>query len=204
MHFSHFIKPQTQGLLYRDYLLLFMARGAAVFGANGQPGVDAVYPFLYKSKELDVNNVGFIMVQVKTNDVSEKARDEIFRKMDPHHCHLLLPEDTDKDGMFPIPIIRIVFALSSNEQAVTQQTYEQPSEERFTSYDFWCSGFSPTILQPVQRAPGRWNEMIRKADQWNTYYSAAPNSDVLRSQFPAGSDHEAHFDSWVYADSKTD
>jgi len=112
-----------------------MARGAAVFGANGQRGVDVVYPFLCNSTELDVNNVGFVMVQVKTNDVSEKAREVIFKNMDLFYCNLLQPEDTDKDGMFPIPIVRIVFAFTSNEQAVTQQTYEQPSE-LFMSYDF--------------------------------------------------------------------
>ena len=174
MHFSHYIKPQKWSLLHRYYLLRFMPRGAAAFGANGQPGVDAVYPFLYNSKELDVKNVGFIMIQVKTNDIKEAARGEIFRKMDPYHCNLLLPEDnTCEDGTFPIPIIRIVFALSSNEQAVTQQMYGQPSEGRFTSYDFWCSGFSPTILQPIRRSPEKWKEMIGKADQWHAFYSAA-------------------------------
>jgi len=180
MHFSYFIKPQKWSLLYRHYLLGFMVCGIATFRANRQPGVDAVYPFLYDSKTLEIENVGFIMVQLKINNVSAKARDEIFRKMDPYQCNLLLPEDNTEDSTFPIPIIYIVFALSSNKQAVTQQLYEKPSEGHFTSYNFWCLGYSPTILQPIQSTPEKWKEMIGKADQWHMFYSSAP--DLLHSE----------------------
>ncbi|KAH9174011.1 hypothetical protein EDB89DRAFT_2068265 [Lactarius sanguifluus] len=47
MHFNHFIKPHQRKVLTRPYLLTFIARGAAAFGATGQLGFDAVYPFLY-------------------------------------------------------------------------------------------------------------------------------------------------------------
>ena len=197
MHFSHFIKPQKRGLLYRPYLLTFMARGAAAFGANCQPGVDAVYPFLYNTKDLDDKKVSFIMVQVKTNDVSPNKRPEVFEKMDPYQSYLLRKDDNGDDGTFPIPIIRVVFVLISNEPAVTQQTYKNQSERHFTSYDFWCSGLSPDIFLPVNQSPGRWQELVDKADEWDTYYRAAPEPNVLRSQFPACSDHDAHFNAWV-------
>ncbi len=89
MHFNHFIKPHEQKVLAKPYLLTFMACGAAALGANGQPGFDAVYPFLYGGLDLDVDKIGFIIIQVKKNDVSEVAQDLVFKKMDPFACGLL-------------------------------------------------------------------------------------------------------------------
>jgi hypothetical protein len=182
VHFNHFIKPQKRSLMYRPFLLRSLARDAAVSGANGQRGVDAIYPFLYGTKELDDNNVGFILVQVRTNDVSEKARAGISREMDPYYCNLLL-DDEGEDETFPIPIIRIVFALINKNPGFTPQPNEKTSDGHFTSYDFWCSGLSPDILRPVQKEPDHWREIARKADRCETYYSAASYPDVLRSQF---------------------
>jgi hypothetical protein len=165
MHFNHFIKPQEQSILVRCYFPAFITRGVAALGANCQPGIDAVYLYLYDSNVLAIKNVGFIIVQVKKNDVSEKSQAEIFQKMDPFGCGLLLEPD-DVDGKFPIPIIHIIFALcSSKEPAVTHKTYSSASEgvssvdddgqPCFTLYDFWCSGVSPSILQPVKEMPDR-------------------------------------------------
>jgi hypothetical protein len=206
MHFNHFVKPQEQKLLTRGHLLRFMARGAAALGANCQPGIDAVYPYLYGSTDLDVKNVGFIVVQVKKNEVSKPSQAKIFQKMDPFGCGLLLESD-QVDGKFPIPIIRIVFALcSSKAPAVTRKTYTSPSEgassvdndgqSRFTSYDFWCSGIGPSILQPVEEAPKRWAALVDKSDPWRTFYNDAPVPDLLRSQFPASGSNRAHLKSW--------
>jgi hypothetical protein len=52
MHFNHFIKPQEQSILARCYFPAFIARGAAALGANCQPGIDAVYLYLYVSNVL--------------------------------------------------------------------------------------------------------------------------------------------------------
>ncbi|KAH9176091.1 hypothetical protein EDB89DRAFT_1882102 [Lactarius sanguifluus] len=209
MHFNHFIKLQEQKLLARPYLLAFMSRGAAALGANCQPGVDAVYPYLYGGTDLDVKKIGFIMVQVKKNDSSsEEAQAEIFRKMDPFDCGLV----TGPDFYFPIPIIRIVFALNGKENkdlGVTRKTYTSPSDgalstdrggrPRFTSYDFWCSGIYPNIFQAVEEAPERWRALLDDVDPWRKFYNGARFPDVLRSQFPACGSSEAHFNSW-YAD----
>ena len=81
MHFNHVIKPQEQKVLSRLYLPAFMARGAAALGANCQPGIDAVYPYLCGGIELDVKNLGFILVQVKKNDIATaESWAEIFKK----------------------------------------------------------------------------------------------------------------------------
>ncbi|KAH9052743.1 hypothetical protein EDB87DRAFT_1529590, partial [Lactarius vividus] len=157
MHFNHFIKPQEQKLLARPYLLVFMSRGAVTLGANCQPGVDTVYPYLYGGTDLNVKKISFILVQVKKNNTSsDKAQAKIFWKMDPFDCGLV----TGPDFYFSIPIIHIVFALGGKESGVTQKMYTSPSDGalstdtggqlRFTSYDFWCSGIYPNIFQAVE------------------------------------------------------
>ncbi|KAH9050406.1 hypothetical protein EDB83DRAFT_2190226, partial [Lactarius deliciosus] len=105
MHFNQVIKPQVQKLLAHQFLLYFMAHGAATLGANCQPRFNAIYLYLYGSLDLNIKNVGFIIVQVK-NDSSASGSDyaSIFKKMDPFKCGLL--NDSDKvNRQFLIPII---------------------------------------------------------------------------------------------------
>ncbi len=207
MQFNHVIKPQAQKLLARRFLLYFMARGAATLGTNCQPGFDAVYPYLYDSLNLDVKNVGFIMVQVKNDSNASQSDDaNIFKKMDPFECGLL--NDSDKeDGRFPIPIIRLLFTLSGiSKPGLTQVTYKVPSmgaavlgEDAlplFTSYDYVCSGISPEVLRPVEESPDTWAALANKPDQWSSFYDV-PVPNILRSQIPGCGDHEAHFSSWL-------
>jgi hypothetical protein len=68
MHFNHVIKLEERKVLNRSYLLVLLAHEAAAMGANCQPSIDAVYPYLYGSIELNFRNLGFILVQVKKND----------------------------------------------------------------------------------------------------------------------------------------
>jgi hypothetical protein len=59
------IQPFKINVITRSYLLMIMARGAAAFGANCQRGYDMIYPFLYETHDFILENVGFIIVQVK-------------------------------------------------------------------------------------------------------------------------------------------
>jgi hypothetical protein len=59
-----------------------MARGAAALGTNCQPGFDAVFPFLYNDTKLDVNNVSFIIVQVKNTSSYQASNHKDMFKMD--------------------------------------------------------------------------------------------------------------------------
>jgi hypothetical protein len=181
-----------------------MARGAAVLGANCQPGIDAVYPYLCGSLELDVKNLGFILVQVKKNDISTESWAEIFKKMDPFACGLLHKSDK-MDGHFPILLIRVVFVLCGKPEFV-HMTYSSPSNSAsslvdmgqpcFTSYDFWCSGISLDVLQPVEESPGMWLALVGQLDSWQKFYSKATDPDVLRSQLPSTASNTAHFNLW--------
>ena len=116
MHFNHIIKLQKQKILQHPYLLYFMVHGVAAMGTNCQPGFDAIYPYLYNSTDLDVKKVRFIIVQVK-NDSTDPNRgqvDDIFQKMDPFKCGLAHNITDKENGRFLIPIICILFSLSTS------------------------------------------------------------------------------------------
>jgi hypothetical protein len=52
---------------------------------------------------------------------------ENFKKMDPFGCGILHKSDK-VDGYFPIPLIRIVFALRSSEKKLSHMTYSSVSD----------------------------------------------------------------------------
>jgi hypothetical protein len=166
MHFNHFIQPQEQAFISRQYLIALKPRGAAVLGANCQSGSDAVFPYLYDSTDLDDKHASFIMVQVKNDGKFSLPNAELFRRMDPFECGLFRKSDLDESShRFPIPIIRIVFALrgkqsnitpgySSPSEGASSSSFDKRGEPRFTSYDYWCSGVGPDL--PVGNAYGMW------------------------------------------------
>jgi hypothetical protein len=205
MHFNHFIKAQEHKVISHQYLTAFIARGAAILGANCQPGLDAVFPYLFGNSSLEETNVGFILVQVKNDAKYSRPNTELFRSMDPFKCGLF--NDSCIDGCFSIPIIRIVFALRGRMSGqVTPMTYSKPSkganpshftkagQPRFTSYDYWCSGIGPN-LRPVG-TDDKWKGLLNRTDPWPYFYSHSPAPDVLRSEFPAGLSGASHFDRW--------
>jgi hypothetical protein len=212
MHFNHFIKPQEQRLLARKYLTLYMARGAAALGANCQPSFDAVYPFLYGGTELNAEKVGFIIVQIKNNSKTHRSTPtEIFPNMDPFKCRLLDKSDL-QDGKFPIPIICLLFSISTGGQSSVKK-YEESSTNSstkrekkgkpkenldpiFTTYDYECTGVSEDILQAVGESPDLWAKLVNRPDQWASFYDV-PEPDVLRSQLPGCGTDKGHWGNWA-------
>ena len=206
MHFNHVIKLQVQSPLAHQFLLYFMVHGVATLGTSCQPGFDAVYPYLYNGLDLDTKKVGFIIVQVKNDlNVSPSEYPSMFLKMDPLKCGLLSGSNME-DRQFPIPIIHIIFLLSSPcKPKVTHMKYSVPSEGAiigedgqlwFTSYDFVCSGISPEVLQPVTELPGVWEALVNKWNKWHSFYDV-PVPSVLQLQIPGCGDSEVHFNSWL-------
>lgn len=205
MHFNHFIKPYEQKIISRRYLVRFLARGAAVLGANCQPGFDAVYPYIYNATNLDAEKVGFIIVQVKNDSNASRVNaKEVFKKMDPFECGLL---DKSSKTPFTIPIIRILFSLSGDNLAVEPQQYERPSDGAvtlgkdrqplFTSYDYVCSGVDPNTLQPVQGRPELWRALVNKRTDWHDFLGASEEErKILCSELPLGGMDDAHFSRW--------
>ena len=207
MHFNHFARPYERKTISSQYLMRFLARGAAALGANCQPGFDAVYPFLYEVLDLDVEKLGFIIVQVKNDsNTSRKTHSEIFQKMDPFQCRLLAREESKTPSRFTVPIIRILFSLSSTKNIVEPVEYGSPSEGAttlddrqqplFTSYDYVCSGVSPTILRPVAKHPDNWNALVNRRSDWHDFIESSGEADILCSELPLGGSGDAHFSSW--------
>ncbi|KAH9051995.1 hypothetical protein EDB83DRAFT_2316621 [Lactarius deliciosus] len=105
-----------------------------------------------------------IALSQKASNASRSGDATIFQKMDPFKCGLL--DDSNKvNGRFPIPIICILFSISSKEPALTQMKYNVASDGAvdiekglplFMSYDFVCSGVDSKILQPVGELSKVW------------------------------------------------
>ncbi|KAH9039905.1 hypothetical protein EDB84DRAFT_1019205 [Lactarius hengduanensis] len=203
-HFNHMIKAFEQDIITRPYLVSIMARGAAVLGANGQRGFDMVYPYLYDTSDLVINKVGFIIVQVKNYADKLSPNPELFRKIDPFACGLVNKGD---ESSFTVPIIRIVFSLGGKKPSLERMNYDSPDQgavtlhrsgkPKFTSYDFWCSGIGPDLLQPVDEAQHKWAILLGKSQKWDNVFSASVDPDVRRAQYPGGGGHEGHYKTWM-------
>jgi len=170
MWFNHVVKVRNTNLINVRYLWRFISRGAMVLCANNQRGVDIVLPVCYKGSKLSRRNVTAILIQVK-NDAhfGENIHGYLFDAMDPFTIKLFdeesrpsqqkKPEDNNQPPS-PLPIIRMVFALASETDAVKYDPSGQPNPRTykpgdFTSYDIWCAGtFSETfpIMGPDEHA----------------------------------------------------
>ena len=203
IHFNHMIRPFQHAVLTRQNLLAMIARGAAAFGATGQPGFDMVFLFLYDTNDLDNEKVGATLVQGKNHVGTLTAKDIFFQLMDPYYCSLLeKTQDLDID----VPIIRIVFSFGDKKPGLKHHTYTSPEngalilnddgQPRFTSYDFWCSGIGPKLLQPVDEGSSltKWRTLLGKLSKWDGLFQKAPR--VRRSQYPAGGTNPGHFRAW--------
>ena len=215
MHFNHFIVRDCLQLRYptwfRSSSLAFISRGAAILTSKRfSPyfSVDAVFPFLYGYTELDVQRVSFILVHVTKNIVPQSSRTAIFREMDPSPqvCTFLHAVDQVNGEYFPIPIIRIVFALCDNEPGVTHVTYPNPAVGKygnrpgsihFTSYDFWCSGISPGILEPVKEAHEKWAALFEKVELWRTFFESESDRSQHHREVDAYPCVEPNIDRWM-------
>ena len=114
IYFNHFIKIHDPGVVNRKYLWMLIARGAAVLCANNQAGIDIVVPFTYSDAKLGRKNVSAILVQVKNDrKLSTMLIRWLFEGMNSFFVGLFDHSDE------PLPVIWMVFALSSAKSGVT-------------------------------------------------------------------------------------
>ena len=212
VHFNHFIVRDFAQLMhpawFRSSSLAFISRGAAILTPKSSPyccvTFDAIFPFLYGDTVLDVQRVSFIIVRITKNIVPQVSRSAFFQEMDPSPSGILLPGDLVNRVSFPIPIIRIVFALCDKEPAFAHVTYPNQAEGRFanrssprdfTSYDFWCSGISPSILEPVKEAHEKWAALV---EPWQTFFESATDRSQYHLELDARPCVEPNIDRWMY------
>jgi hypothetical protein len=156
MWFNHALKLQKADLINVKHLWKFITRGAIILCANNQPGVDIILPVLYldddsKPKALSHQTVTAILIQVKNSASFRKnIRSYLFDAMDPFEVKLF--DSTVK----PLPIIRIVFALASDENVVkhvprggASRSTRSKGRDTFTSYDLWCAGMSRVTFPAI-------------------------------------------------------
>ncbi|EMD38832.1 hypothetical protein CERSUDRAFT_122385 [Gelatoporia subvermispora B] len=120
IYFTHFIKVLNRQVLTQEMLLRYIVRGAAVFCADGQQGVDLVVSFIYKGTRMTRTNISILLCQVKNDaDYTRTPVRSLFDNMD-----LTKPSfKTFPDGGTP-PIIRMAFAL---EAGLAESISDEPS-----------------------------------------------------------------------------
>src|SRR6266576_1192304 len=153
IYFNHFIKIDDPRVVNRKYLWMLIARGAAVLCANNQPGIDILVPFTYSDAMLGRRNVSAILIHVENDRrFSTTPIRWLFDGMNPFFVGVFNHSDE------PLPVIRMVFALSSAKSGVTimepeRAKYLRKAENKkakksspYTSYDIRSTGaFAETI-----------------------------------------------------------
>ncbi|KAJ6572585.1 hypothetical protein B0H10DRAFT_1839359 [Mycena sp. CBHHK59/15] len=138
--FNHFVKVDDFKVLNQEYLRHLVARGAAVICANNQQGIDILIPVIM-GPLLRQDHITAIFFQIK-NSLSYGANilPALFDVMHPIKVVGLFKETTDL-----LPVVRIVFALASNQSCVqyrnppSRPSLRHPGAE-YTAYDIWCAG----------------------------------------------------------------
>ena len=139
IYFNHFIKAQSYDAVNQEYLLLAISRGAAIICPDGDVGVDIVVPVLIGTA-LQKKKVTAILIQSRNSrHYGAHVRSPVFANMNPYRCGLF-----DRYVEDPPPVLRMVFALASEESAVvppgTPRSRGKDGHAKFTAYDIWCAG----------------------------------------------------------------
>ena len=88
----------------------FIFRRGMILCPSGHYGIDIVLPVVFKDNVLEHNNMTAILYTIH---VCRRIFPAVFNYMSPFDVGLFLKGDT------PLPIIRMVFALASDESGIT-------------------------------------------------------------------------------------
>jgi len=134
--FNRVIKVDHGESIHVSHLWEFVSRGAMIIRplSPGCHGVDIVLPVCFKGNVLTRDNMTAILIQVK---IKKDVPGNLFDSMDPFDVGLF------SDGDEPLPVIRMVFALGSDECGIKFPPQDKSDQAgKFTSYDIWCAGLS--------------------------------------------------------------
>ncbi|KAI0806787.1 hypothetical protein C8Q74DRAFT_1362378 [Fomes fomentarius] len=201
LYFNHFIKPtHFPEVVSRAYLRLAISRGAAIICGDGETGIDVLIPCLHGT-ELVEERVSAILVQVKNSSVfAADIKSSCFVAMDPFECGVF-----DADDSEPLPIVRMVFALASEESAVRippAADRQSSSPSSFTAYDIWCAGLTEETFGVIQNDTERMHAqallqaMLHQGDgAW--MYTHEVGKSVARGMQPLVSTEKDHWCGWA-------
>ena len=145
MWFNHVIRVGSSRMLSADNLWKFITRGAMIVCKDNHCGVDIVLPACLVEENLSKDTVTAIYIQVM-NDKCKRIDRKILHLMDPFLLDLF------SEGKRPRPIIRMVFALTSQENGVlflNQGVREPQHPDKFTAFDVWCEGLSSNTFNNI-------------------------------------------------------
>ena len=159
--FNHVIKVDRGEEIHVSHLWKFVSRGAMIICPPGYHGIDIVLPVCFKGNTLARDNMTAILIQVKNDERYRKdVSGDLFEHMDPFDAGLFF------NGDEPLPVIRMVFALGSDECGITFPSQEKSGlGGRFTSYDVWCAGLSPSTFACIGKDQSSYQALLKRSIQ---------------------------------------
>jgi hypothetical protein len=159
MWFNHIIKIEDSRMITAEHLWSFITRGAMIMCMDNQVGVDIVLPVCVRGERLGPETVTAVLIRVKNSKHYGHNIDKtLFNAMD--RCSV---------GLFPDnrparPIIRMVFALGSDEPGVLFPTStDQPRD--LTAFDVWCAGLSSATFNHMGGDEGSYKLLLQRSLQ---------------------------------------
>jgi hypothetical protein len=174
MWFNHVIRIRNTEMINVRSLWKFITRGAMVMCANNQRGVDIVLPICDPSGKLSPRNVTAILVQVKNDKTFKREpKKTLFDAMDPFEVELFSKGDS------PLPVIRMVFALASDEPGVSFAPVPERRHHggRFTAYDIWCAGLSRDTFNGIDPDVDSYKKLLTRSLQPHDAYNLSEMKD---------------------------
>jgi len=197
LYFNHFVKRQQQNKLDKKLMRKFIARCAAVMGANNQVGLDMATP-MFKGDVVKENTQSLIMYQIKNDPhYGATVQPRLFDLMDPVALGFI-----DVGEKLELPIIRIVFALGGRTCAISH--VEKQELGNFTSYDIWISGLSPEVFCVVdENDQDTWNMLLSASRGWQKMYRHRDDitAAMMQNMNPLAADEEAFCAFYKHEDS---
>jgi hypothetical protein len=165
--FNHVIKIEHGEMIHASHLWKFVSRGAMILCPPGHYGVDIILPVCFKGNVLARNNMTAIRIQVKNaKRFQTKISGGLFNHMSPFDVGLFSKGDS------PLPTIRMVFALASDESGITlapQATRHH--RHNFTTYDIWCAGISPVTFGCIGDDQSSYTYLLQRSLDVNQAYT---------------------------------
>lgn len=191
LHFNHFVKRGAQDGLTHACRAGFLARNAAVMGANSQAGFDCGLPTNLGTKVIRTSTA-FILIQIKNDDkYSATIKTDLFDMMNPVRLGII-----DEGKTLEIPIIRIVFAMAGRVPAL--HYVRGQSKGNFTAYDIWASGLTGDVFSIIDGDLDTWQALLGASHGWKQIYKSHKKSirEVKQTMTPMVGD-EGAFWSWL-------
>ena len=193
LHFNHFVKRGAQDGLTHPCRAGFLARNAAVMGANSQAGFDCGLPINHGVNVVQTSTA-LILFQFKNDDkYSATIKSHLFDIMNPVILGIIEEGET-----LEVPIIRIVFAMAGRVPALYH--VREQSEGNFTAYDIWASGLTGDVFSIIDDHLGNWQALLGASHGWKQIYQSreieSSTCKIKQTMTPMAGDEET-FWKWL-------